>query len=237
VTEGRALPDDDDLLAAELVLGLLEGADRVAAEARLVSDQRFAAAVEQWQQRCATIVDAGELDPPAWMWRAISAKLAANDDAPIAVGPKRSTLRWWQASTALASALALAFGFVALDRRPAPVQAAVISAPLVAVLSGSDRGILVTVSFDRTSGRLLLTPAGLHIGKHSAELWVIPDGRKPRSLGVIAEHDPSYRPAPSIAAEALAPGAALAISLEQPGGSPSGQPTGTIILKGKLKTI
>ncbi len=77
-------------------------------------------------------------------------------------------------------------------------------------------------------------PTGIDIGAHSAELWVIPADGKPRSLGTIAAATPGWTKAPTPALASLAPGATLAISVEPLGGSPTGQPTGPVILSGKI---
>jgi anti-sigma-K factor RskA len=131
---------------------------------------------------------------------------------------------------------AIALGVI-VTRQAAPVAppAAVtqpVEAPLVAVLTGK-QGV-VTVSFDRASARLTVAPSAIEIGDHSAELWVIPSDGKPRSLGVIATAAPGWRPAPTQAARAVAPGVTLAISIEPIGGSRTGQPTGPVILTGKV---
>ena len=48
--------DDEDLLAAEMALGLLEGAEASSAEARIEHDAQFAALVETWRERLATML-------------------------------------------------------------------------------------------------------------------------------------------------------------------------------------
>ena len=45
-------PEDDDLLAAEMALGLLEGEDRAAARTRLMQDHEFARRVAGPRRRC-----------------------------------------------------------------------------------------------------------------------------------------------------------------------------------------
>ncbi len=66
---------------------------------------------------------------------------------------------------------------------------------------------------------------------------MIPAGQSPRSLGVIAAGTPGWTRAPTKAAPALAAGATLAISVEPIGGSPTGAPTGPVILTGKISTV
>lgn len=231
------LGEDDELLAAELAFGLIAGAEAHEAEARLARDEAFAAAYARWQDYAAAMFsDPGEAPRPS-VWNAIEARLPANE-AYRAAGPSRATLRWWQSGALAASAAAVLLAVVVVERAPQmpvlPVPAAPkAEAPLVAVLTGGGKGV-VTVSFDRASGRLTSAPTGVNIGAHSAELWVIPADGKPRSLGVIAAGVPGWTRAPGSAATAIAPGVTLAISVEPVGGSPTGQPTGAVILTGKV---
>ena len=68
----------------------------------------------------------------------------------------------------------------------------------------------------------------------SAELWLIPADGKPRSLGLLTG---TKRVSVKLNADLRAligVKAALAVSDEPPGGSPSGQPTGAILASGSL---
>jgi anti-sigma-K factor RskA len=228
-----ALSEDDELLAAELALGLIDGAERQAAEARLGTDAAFAQAHARWQAYAAAMLsDPGERPKPS-VWTAIEAGLPANDVAPSA---SPSTLRWWQVGTLAASAAAIVLGVVALQKPTTifvrvPVAQAP-AAPMVAVLTGK-KG-LVTVSFDPASGRVTSAASGLDIGDRAPELWVIPADGKPRSMGVMSPSAPGWTKVPATAASALAAGVTIAVSVEPIGGSPTGQPTGPVILTGKM---
>lgn len=231
-----ALPEDDELLAAELAFGLIDGAEQHEAESRLGRDTAFAEAHARWQTYAAAMFsDRGEVPRPS-VWSAIEALLPANDVAPM-VRPTRS-LRWWQAGTVAASAAAIMLGVVALQKPETvfvdvPVAQAP-AAPMVAVLTGK-KG-LVTISFDPVSGRVTSAANGLDIGDHSPELWVIPADGKPRSMGVMNASAPAWVKVPAAASSALAAGVTIAISVEPVGGSPTGQPTGPVILTGKMTT-
>lgn len=226
------LPPEDDLLAAELALGLLDGGERVAAERRADAEPDFAAAHRFWQEQAATLVDANEA-PPAALWSAIAARLPANDTrVPV------ERVRRWQFATAAAAVLALVMGGVALrppPPRPAPpLRPAPVPAPLVAVLSGDTDDAMVAVSFEPNGRRLTIAPARLDLGRKVAELWVIPAGQAPRSIGVIDAGAPRLLTASALVSPVLIAGATLAVSVEPIGGSPTGQPTGPVILTGKM---
>lgn len=228
------LPEDDELLAAELAFGLLDDRERKAAETRLASDYAFAEGHARWQRYAAAMFDDPGEAPSASVWSAIQARMPANDPAPAPSG----ALRWWRASTFTAAAAAVVLGVVALQkpqtifvRVPVAERA---SAPMVAVLTGKTG--FVTVSFDPASGRMTSAVTGLDIGKHSPELWVIPADGKPRSMGVMNASAASWARVPGAASSVMTAGVTIAVSVEPVGGSPTGQPTGPVILTGKLTT-
>ena len=68
----------------------------------------------------------------------------------------------------------------------------------------------------------------------SLQLWMLPDGAAPKSLGVLPATGLARITLPALPDQALAGVAALAVSLEQAGGSPTGQPTSAPIYTGKL---
>jgi anti-sigma-K factor RskA len=100
-----ALPDDE-LLAAEYALGVLEGAERAGAERRIAHERAFAAMVAQWQKRLAPWAgEIADVAPRSQVWERILAQLPAQA-APRP--PLWQNLRFWRrfafASGALASA-------------------------------------------------------------------------------------------------------------------------------------
>lgn len=220
-----------DLLAAELALGLLDPAEHRAAVLRTSRDAAFAVAVARWEGLAAELTDDGRAGPRPSLWAEISARLPANDGAPGRV--ESGQRNPWVWATALATAAALALGAIALRPAAPPVTvAAAPEPPLVTVLRSEDGGSVLVATFDRRSGRLVTAPAGLNLAGHDAELWVIPPGGAPHSLGVISAAAPQWRGAPGGPVTDIAPGATLAVSLEPRGGSRTGKPTGAIALTG-----
>ena len=73
--------------------------------------------------------------------------------------------------------------------------------------------------------------------KRSMELWLIPQGGQPHSLGLIAPGQPVRLNVPPELVEQVGAGATLAVSLEPPGGSPTGKPTGEVIAAGDLTRL
>ena len=230
--------DDDELLAAELALGLLDPADRAAAEARLASDAELAALHARWLEQAAALLDGADAAPPAAVWTAIETRLPANDDAQPALSTKREVRRW-QGATLVASAIAASLLVALAVRPPAPPPPAPVAAPqpvqpLVAVLTGQESKATVSVRIDRAHGILAVAPAKLALGASVPELWVIGSDKTPRAIGVVAADARTTTAAPPQALAMLAAGATLAISVEPVGGSPTGKPTGPVILTGVI---
>jgi anti-sigma-K factor RskA len=69
----------------------------------------------------------------------------------------------------------------------------------------------------------------------SLELWMLPDGSAPKSLGVIPDSGVGRVTLPAAPDVALANVPALAVSLEPAGGSPTGAPTGPVLYSGKVE--
>ena len=75
-------------------------------------------------------------------------------------------------------------------------------------------------------------PARVH------QLWVIPADGKPHSLGMIEPGASKAMPMPKDMAPMFAPGAAIAVSVEPPGGSPlKNAPSGPFAARGQLGKI
>jgi anti-sigma-K factor RskA len=111
--------------------------------------------------------------------------------------------------------------------------------PLLATLTGLKTNQPNFVAAISTDGRsLTIVPASLlTTDKRSMELWLIPEGGKPASLGLIAAGQPVQLNVPPNLLPLVGSGATLAVSLEPPGGSPTGQPTGEVIAHGNLSRL
>ncbi len=241
------LEDGEDLMAAEYALGVLSRAERAAAEARVLREPAFAAEVQAWDERLSPLIAfITPVAPPATLWprvvRAIDAPAAAND----AAGPRltRHTVAFWR-NWALGATAAAALALVVLAVRPPQIAAPIAPAPapaaqpvLVAQLVSKGVGSL-TATYDPAKGAIYAVPgSGLTIPKdRAAELWLIPADGKPRSLGVVDPDKPTLVKVSDVLKPGALPAATLAITVEQPGGSPNGQPTTTPKWVGKLATI
>lgn len=216
------MTDDDDLIAAELALGL--DVDPAAVRRR-ASDPEFAARVAWWEASLAGLTSALDAEPPAQAWSRIAARLPQNDNV--------ASLRWWKLTSGML-ALVAGVALFMLVQRPQIELPPQPGAPAVASLAG-DQGSALTISYDTSTRRLTIAPVQLDPGKGDAELWVIPVGaEKAVSLGVFDAHKPSSHQLNPAQARLVAAGATFAVSLEQRGGSPTGQHLGPIVATGKL---
>jgi anti-sigma-K factor RskA len=221
------MTDDDDILAAEFALGLLDAAESEAVMRRVQTDAVLSLRVAWWRDQLVPLVTEAEIAPPERLWARIAAQLPANDNLPRLV--KR-----WRAmaigATGIAAALAVYIG----SRQPTPIPVPAQPAPMVATLSGDKNPAVVMVSYEATSGRMMVAPNALSAGTGDAELWIIPEDGKPRSMGVIDVKTPQGHSVPIEMRPFVHPGATFAISMEPRGGSPSGLPTGAVVASGKI---
>jgi anti-sigma-K factor RskA len=152
--------------------------------------------------------------------------------APPAKGGWLRSLALWRSATAagaLATAVAVVVGINLREQlRNAPVV------QYVAVLSDDKAAASMLVTFDPKSRQLVLQRVGDYRegSDKSLQLWALPPGGAPRSLGVLSDA-PALKLTASEADVRAVP--ALAISLEPKGGVPSERgPTGPVLFKGPL---
>jgi hypothetical protein len=78
-----------------------------------------------------------------------------------------------------------------------------------------------------------VAPATFAPGK-APQLWLLPLGQRPISVGMIAANTPTALKLDRALLAQLGPSAALAVSVEPTGGSPTGQPTGPVVATGAI---
>jgi anti-sigma-K factor RskA len=147
-----------------------------------------------------------------------------------------NNLQLWRWVGIGASAVAVALLVVVSLPRTA-LTPTVVSAGYMASTIQQDNGSTGwTATMDLEHARMVVVPAmpvAFAAGR-APELWLIPAGGKPISLGMIARDKPvTLALDPALLAQ-LGPTAALAVSVEPIGGSPTGQPTGPVIGKGAI---
>lgn len=224
-------PELLDNLAAEYVLGTLRGLARKRFERVLAEHATARAYRGEWEERLARLALAvPEIQPPPRLWRAIQARIFA--ERPRRQKLAKRGLAWWRALalgiSAVAAAIIVTVG-VMPPRAPEPGRTYVV------VLSGNNKPVMLAEADPRTGAIQVRVLAKQDIDAlHTLELWGIPHAGKPRPFGLI----------PTSGVVRLTPGrpidevlrdiAALAVSLEPPGGSPTGQPTGPVLFSGAV---
>lgn len=231
----RPLPDDgnEDVLAAEYVLGVLDADARRRAEQLLREHPGFARAVAAWEERLGPLADAVEpVRPSEHVWARIEAQTRPRDAARTTRQEAGSDFWRWLSygSMALAAASLAAAIFFAYPRGPTPVQ--------VAALSSQDGRAHFTAVIDVAGSEATLVPLSAWTAPGRVpELWLVPAGGAPVSLGVFDPSQTRRIAVPRAVIEAIGAGMTLAVSVEPPGGSPTGQPTGPVIATGTVQAL
>ena len=220
---------EDELLAAEYALGVLASADRVAAEQRFARDRAFAQLVNEWEQRLAPwAAEIAEVSPSPQVWDRIASALPAQrQDRGL-----WQSLAFWRGFSFAAGALAaVCLAAVIYLGTLAPQQ------PLVATIEGGGyRHFVATV--DTKRGTVAIVPAAFSAdATRVPELWLIPPDGKPRPVGLLRADQAVTLTLPAELAAFAKSDAVLAVSLEPPGGSTTGLPTGPVIATGKLTSL
>lgn len=211
MSEGPDMSDREGL-AAEYVLGTLPLPDRLQAERLIAADADFARLVADWQTRLAPLNDAyADMTPPPELLTSIEGRLF-----PQAARASRWRLPFLGALAAALAALALVLYLPTTSPEPT----------MTATLVGENQPLVVAaawvaeakeITFTRTAG-----PAA-EAGK-DYELWVIPAGQNPISLGVLPAEGAR------VPLDVLTAGTTLAVTLETAGGSPTGAPQGPLLV-------
>jgi anti-sigma-K factor RskA len=215
-----------DRLAAEYVLGTLRYRARRRFERWLLSPQ-VGAIVKAWEERLAGLEpQLAPVTPPATVWQGIENKLE------LRKLQRRPVVRW------LAVAASLAFFIVAgiLLTRPPGTELPPLVRTQQSLLQADPQTIYWRVEVLGDNQELSLHVHKVHdlpAGK-AHELWALPEGGAPVSLGLLPQTGDQHRVLNPAQHAALAGAKQIAVSLEPEGGSPTGAPTGPVLLVAPL---
>ncbi|HWI80680.1 anti-sigma factor [Ramlibacter sp.] len=253
-------PELADRLAAAYGLGSLRGRARRRFEAQARQIPGLRALALAWQERFAAMTELqpGQ-QPSANVWRRIENALAHEREGRALQAQRRAPSRSWRGfaiagAFATLAAVAVSVSLFtrlgerddvvarlerdrqALSQQNVQLASQVQAAPdirYVAMLSDDRSAPSVLVTFDPKHNTLTLKRLGNYDegAEKSLQLWALPPGGAPRSLGVL----PQGAVARLTAAENQVQVPALAISLEPKGGVPAGSgPTGPVLFKGAV---
>ncbi|MBD0413339.1 anti-sigma factor [Oryzicola mucosus] len=232
--EDRAVPGGDDMVAAEYVLGVQPLDERQQAARRVDTEPDFARLVDAWEVRLSPLA-AGypEIEAPFAVKQAIDRRLSRNDRRKRA-GFWSSLVLWrgLAGMAVLGFALALAVPYMLENRSQTP------PVRMVASLAAPGTDVQYLAMFDAQKAELGLSHvSGEREANHDFELWMIEPNKAPVSMGVIPVGSTAHMTLDQATLAKLAGGAVLAITLEPPGGSPTGDPTGPVVASGDLRQI
>jgi anti-sigma-K factor RskA len=229
------LSDDLEALAGEYALGTLEAAERRRAETLMSSDPAFREAVIAWQQRLAPLDDtASPLVPNPTLWSRIESLIPMHEPAAArGTWPSRLAALWeslgfWR-PLGLTSALA---GLVLAVALAMTIARGPLKPEYVAVLNTGDgrAAAVVNVYADGTVNLIPLEDIAVPQGR-IIEVWTLQRreqgpvsvGRLDRARSLKLDLKNLGKPEANHLFE---------LTLEPPGGSPTGKPTGPILMKG-----
>ncbi len=219
-------------LAAEYVLGTLDAAERAEAEALMLAGGAFAAEVEAWRRRLDPLLEAPPATPPAGVQDEVLAAIGPENGARAEILQLRRRAAAWKWVATGAAAIAASLAVFIASRSPEPPR----TPAYVAVLESPDKKPAFVATADPAHGGLSIRRVGLPPPPNrSFELWAIPEGAAPQSLGVVDR-------SAAISAKTLIQKTGgeplakivLAITEEPEGGSPDGKPSGAPLFTGKL---
>ncbi|CAH0293130.1 anti-sigma factor domain-containing protein [Roseomonas sp. CECT 9278] len=213
-----------DAMAGEYVLGTLDAHEAREVAQAMATDAELRALVEAWEARLAplTVLALPEAPPPG-LWERIERALGGA--APAVSAPAARPSGFWRFWAMGASAVAAGLA-VFLLVRPVPQP------PLMTVLLTQQDQPAWLVEADGGALRLAaLNPQPVPADR-VMQLWALPQGASaPTSLGLIPAAGRLTVTPSTIRPQ---PGMLIEITLEPPGGSPTGRPTGPILFIGRL---
>ena len=234
---------EHERLAAEYVIGLLDGDERRSAERLAENDPEFQDAVAQWQARLAELdATAAPVLPGDELWSRIEtgldgapAPLRVEDPAPAVIpSPHAAFAALWRSLPFLAhhrhcrrlASLLLALGVGLLATRAArePVLIAVL-------LTEQNRPAAVVNAFANGNAELIPLEAIPVPPGQALEIWTLWDrARGPVSIGLIDQARTVRLNVGNL--PQTGPNQLFEITLEPATGSPTGRPTGPVLMKG-----
>lgn len=220
-----------DDLAAEYVLGTLEGHARAQFETLLREDASMRNNVHEWESRLFSLTDGiSPVKPRKSVWNSIHKRI----DRSVKTGIW-DHLGWWRA-WGLAASVMLVFVSVFMVQLQQPSEQLPLS---IAVLSdeSSQAGWVVQADYNKN----IIVAQALQVkspdqGK-AYELWMLPKGEPPRSLGLLPLEGKRSVTLTAEKRAILERSGALAVSIEPATGSPTGLPTGPVVYQGKIMII
>jgi anti-sigma-K factor RskA len=222
-----------DALAASYALGTLPIRARMRLARIARTDTAVASTIRAWEQRLAPFAEAAPpITPSPQVWRLIALRLGLDAVRRSERGPWWTRVGFWRGFAIASFVAAVALGVTLMSPPEQPG-----AQPIVVVLAGQDARPALLATLARDSRVMTVkTVGGAPVpADRSLELWMLPDGGAPRSLGVLPATGVGRVTLPALPDVAFANVPALAVSLEQRGGSTTGAPQGPVLYTGRIE--
>ena len=206
-----------DSLCGEYLVGTLRGAARRRFERALRDEPLVSQRLRYWETNFSPRYDRMiETRPSAQVWKRLEKTLGL---------ARPSWFRRWAWPVAVTAALVMIIGVQLIRQQPETVQ--------IAELSG--KAATVSAHLSRDGRTLLLHADRLVVAgpSQSYELWLLTPEGGVLSLAVLSSLEARFEVPERYRGRLRGQ---LAVSVEPSGGSPSGKPTGPVILVGPIKT-
>ena len=156
------------------------------------TDPRFREEVARWSGRLAPLLEeVAAAAPPGSAWQKIERRIATEPAGTNVIQLRRRVNQWRGIAAAMSALAACLAIFIAVrPAPPSPVPAPIerpSAPPLLAMLGNDQQGTKVVASWDPGGAAAGACRDRRHAAdpSHAHELWVIPPGGKPRSLGTM----------------------------------------------------
>lgn len=213
-------------LAADYAIGLMPAPARRRFEQLLVDDAALRSELANWQETLASLTEAlPERPVPDRVWHGITARI---EPQVLHVPEKRPFWNWLRLTAAACSIVALVFIGSLYNRDDARYSATLSSTDAKPALKVEAHTDYLQVE--------PLTLAAVDVDR-SLELWAIPDGGTPISLGVVPVGGKGRLELSEAQKGLIGKPITLAVTLEPKGGSPTGKPTGPVLYQGALAAL
>lgn len=232
------MPEGDDLVAAEYVLGVLPHDERLAAAHRAEIDRSFAARIIEWQKRFDPLSDDYRLaEPPRSLKPALDARLfgqGVSTSKRAGAAALWDRVGFWRGFAFATLLVAAVLG----ARIVMPVSQQPVASQMVASMEHEGSSVKTMALFDGKHNMMrVMVTAGSIPADRDMELWMIAGDNAPVSLGLVKHQGMTELPVKAEMAAKLNDGVMLAITDEPQGGSPGGTPTGAMLASGPIRTI
>jgi anti-sigma-K factor RskA len=221
-------------LADAYVVGTLSGRARRRFERLCESQSSARTALRIAEDRLVGLSLALEpIDPAAATWSRILARLDGQRiDGRSNASTRRglpASNRWRMAIAAGIAMVALGIGWLLVQQSARPTALASVAA------EGGAQLWSLQVFGDNDRLRARVTGAVVPEPARSYELWALPEGGAPVSLGLLPETGKVDRDLTQVQRAAMRRSTKVAVSLEPAGGSQTGAPTGPVLYVAQLQ--